>query len=87
MNGIAMVEATSPPTRYRMVPGAANEFPWHVIDTADHDRPVAFYRTKAKAEARVATWNQRGSPFVVGVKDAATPATSSSNGHGANETR
>jgi hypothetical protein len=66
MSELPPAEAIPLGPRYRVVPGTASGFPWHVIDTADNDRPVAFYHIRAKAEERVAKWNRR-SPFAAGV--------------------
>jgi hypothetical protein len=64
-----IAEAASPAGRYRVVPGSASAFLWHVIDTADNNRTVGFYRTRARADAGAGTWNQRGAAFVTGAKD------------------
>jgi hypothetical protein len=63
--------------RYRVAASPNPSFIHAVVDTADHDRPLAFYYTHAWALARAARWNEKGHPAAARVEGQREPSARS----------
>jgi hypothetical protein len=59
--------------RYRVAASPNPSFTHAIVDTADHDRPLAFYNTHALALARAARWNEKGHPAAARVEGQREP--------------